>query len=262
MNLQMPADLGATFRGPTQKARVVTESWMAQEGYCPSCLGRLSPMVGNFRAIDYECSQCRMPFQLKSTKSRIGNSVPDGAYETMIQAIRSDRSPAFVLMRYDLLWWTVRELFVVPAFALTEQAILPRKPLASTARRAGWVGCNIALNRIAPDVKVPLVENGIALSRQDVCERFVRLMPLRDISVRQRGWALAVLNGLQRAGWTTFTTNDAYKLETEVSRQFPGNRNIRPKIRQQLQVLRDMGILDHVQKGLWRIASRTPAGPI
>jgi type II restriction enzyme len=42
-------------------------------------------------------------------------------------------------------------------------------------------------------------------------------------------------------------------LEKSLMQIFPGNRNIRPKIRQQLQVLRDMGILIHLSRGEWML---------
>jgi len=33
----------------------------------------------------------------------------------------------------------------------------------------------------------------------------------------------------------------------------PDNRHIRDKIRQQLQVLRDLNFLSHTSKGIWRL---------
>jgi type II restriction enzyme len=228
---------------------------MSQEGYCPACLSRLTPTTANFKAVDFACEQCGISFQLKSTKSKIGTRVPDGAYDAMVAAVRSDASPALVLMRYDLSQWMVRDLIVIPSFALTEQAIIPRKPLSMTARRAGWIGCNIDLSRIAPDARVRIIDQGTAISRQLVADRYARLKPLQSIQVSQRGWALAVLNGIQTAGWMEFTTQDAYKLEIQMIRLFPGNRNIRPKIRQQLQVLRDLGILKHLDRGHWMISA-------
>jgi type II restriction enzyme len=118
MNLGMPAELGSHYNGPTQKARVITEGWMAQEGYCPACLSHLCPTAVNSRAVDFGCDQCGILFQLKSMKSKIGMRVPDGAYETMLSAVKSDTSPALLLMRYDHTAWMVRDLIVIPSFAL------------------------------------------------------------------------------------------------------------------------------------------------
>ena len=50
-----------------------------------------------------------------------------------------------------------------------------------------------------------------------------------------------------------FTTTDVYAFERELEKLHPDNRHVRDKIRQQLQVLRDMGFLRHVGPGLWRL---------
>ncbi len=251
MNLQMPAALGANYRSPAQQARVITESWMSDQGYCPACLSTLIRATNNSKAVDFGCSQCEVEYQLKSAKSKFGPRVSDGAYETMLAAVRSDNCPALVLMHYRPSDWQVRDLVIIPPFALTEQAIIPRKPLASTARRAGWVGCRIDLSRIAPQARVNVVQSGVVKDQSAVADSYARLKPLQSIKVSQRGWAMAVLNGIQSLGLKRFTTQDAYQLQAIMERIFPGNRNIRPKIRQQLQVLRDMGLLLHLERGVW-----------
>ena len=42
-------------------------------------------------------------------------------------------------------------------------------------------------------------------------------------------------------------------LLTELEKLHPDNRHVRDKIRQQLQVLRDMGLLQHIGRGVWRL---------
>jgi len=39
----------------------------------------------------------------------------------------------------------------------------------------------------------------------------------------------------------------------ELEKLHPDNRHVRDKIRQQLQVLRDAGLLLHVERGIWRL---------
>jgi type II restriction enzyme len=39
----------------------------------------------------------------------------------------------------------------------------------------------------------------------------------------------------------------------ELEQLHPDNRHVRDKIRQQLQVLRDLGFLLHVERGVWRL---------
>jgi hypothetical protein len=50
-----------------------------------------------------------------------------------------------------------------------------------------------------------------------------------------------------------FTTPDAYAFTRELEKLHPDNRKVRSKIRQQLQVLRDVGLLLHVERGVWRL---------
>jgi Dam-replacing family len=39
-------------------------------------------------------------------------------------------------MRYALATWEVRDLLLIPSFMFSESAVIKRKPLSSTARRA------------------------------------------------------------------------------------------------------------------------------
>jgi type II restriction enzyme len=51
----------------------------------------------------------------------------------------------------------------------------------------------------------------------------------------------------------SFTTADVFAFERELEKLHPDNRNVRPKIRQQLQILRDTGLLIHIDRGEWRL---------
>ena len=83
--------------------------------------------------------------------------------------------------------------------------------------------------------------------------KYKRVKPLEKISVTQRGWTLDVLNAIRRLGKTEFSTTDAYAFTRELEKLHPDNRHVRDKIRQQLQVLRDAGLLQHIERGLWSL---------
>jgi type II restriction enzyme len=219
-----------------------------------------------------------------------------------LNAVREDRTPNLLLMRYALATWEIRDLLLIPSFMFSESAVIKRKPLAATARRAGWVGCNIALNRVPAEARIALVitrssgrepapspsrESRESQSRltsaatiivppEEVRAKYKRVKPLKDISVTQRGWTLDVLNIVRRlcdrssgresahfipsslsrltsAATGIFTTADVYAFERELEKLHPDNRHVRDKIRQQLQILRDLGLLLHVERGLWRL---------
>ena len=248
----MPHHLANNFKSPSQRARVVTEAWASRELYCPSCLApALDATPVNHEATDYYCPACGSPYQLKSSKSGIGMRIPDGAYKSMLSAIREDRTPN-LLLSYNQVTWQVKDLLIIPHFAFSEQAIIPRKPLIATARRAGWIGCNIDLSRITPEARISIIRSGEITPSATVLQLFSRLRPLSQIKSGERGWTLAILNAIQSAGWIEFTTKAAYGFEQGLRKLFPSNKHIRQKIRQQLQVLRDAGLLTHVSRGVWR----------
>jgi type II restriction enzyme len=155
-------------------------------------------------------------------------------------------------------------------FAFPASAIVKRKALSATARRAGWVGCNFALNRIPVDARIDIVREqmvspaGVARARFNLVKAAFAELP-----VSLRGWTLDVLNIVRRLpshsptdtlthslvafSALEFTNDDIYAYERELERLHPDNRHIRDKIRQQLQVLRDRGFLAHVGRNRWRV---------
>jgi hypothetical protein len=50
-----------------------------------------------------------------------------------------------------------------------------------------------------------------------------------------------------------FTTADVYAFTRELEKLHPDNRHVRDKIHQQLQVLRGLGLLLHLERGVWRL---------
>jgi type II restriction enzyme len=171
----------------------------------------------------------------------------------MMAAIQKDEAPSYYFMQYDLASWSVRNLLLVPHFAFPPSAIIKRKPLSVTARRAGWVGCNFALNRIPADARISIVTENQITPPEEVREKFRKVKPLKELSVKERGWTLDVLNIVRRLGKPEFTNEDVYAFTRELEQLHPDNRHVRDKIRQQLQVLRDAGLLLHVGSGIWRL---------
>jgi len=63
------------------------------------------------------------------------------------------------------------------------------------------------------------------------------------------GWLELVYDNLPDG---EFTTRQVYALKGEFARHYPANQNVEAKIRQQLQMLRDMGLVEHLGRGHWR----------
>ncbi|MBZ5514449.1 MAG: hypothetical protein LAN62_06335 [Acidobacteriia bacterium] len=54
-------------------------------------------------------------------------------------------------------------------------------------------------------------------------------------------------------GRREFTLAQVYAQEAQLARLHPQNRSIRPKIRQQLQILRDLGLIEFLGGGTYGI---------
>lgn len=249
MNLQCRLEFAAAYKAGPQIARVVSEEWCTREMYCPACKsGALSQSRANTPAVDFACPRCEQLFQLKSLKSWNPRKIPDAGYEAMMRAIRSDRAPNLFVLQYSSNW-LVQNLVLIPRAFFTESVIEKRKPLGQQARRAGWIGCNILLSQIPADGKIAVVSDGCAVPKQRVRQEFSRVRKLADLSPTLRGWTVDVLNAVRCLGKTEFSLQELYAFEAQLKEAHPGNQNVRPKIRQQLQVLRDLGLLEFSSPG-------------
>lgn len=231
-----------------------TEPWVLENLFCPSCPSpNLSPTRANTEAIDFLCPRCEEPFQLKSQNHKFGRKILDAAYSAMIRAIQRDQTPNLFAMHYDADAWRVLDVLLIPRFVFTEGAIEKRRPLSPTARRHGYVGCNILLDAFPADARIPLVLDGRIANCADVRRHYKSLAPLARLDVKKRGWTLDVLRAVESLKKEEFSLDDAYSTEAHLSRLHPANRHLRPKIRQQLQVLRDLGLLEFLGPGRYRL---------
>jgi type II restriction enzyme len=242
------------YKSASQRARVGTESWGARNFFCPACESpHLRSAPQGTAAIDYFCPSCDSPFQLKSQSKPIGSRIVDAAYSQMKRAILEDRTPNLFVLHYDLDTWAVRTVLLVPHFAFALSAVERRKPLAPTARRAGWVGCNILLDKIPVHARISLVTQGIPHTPREVRSSYNRLRPLEKLKVEKRGWTLDVLQVVQSMRTTDFNLADVYEHTDALAKLHPSNAHVRDKIRQQLQVLRDLGLLEFLGGGSYRL---------
>lgn len=177
----------------------------------------------------------------------------DGAYSKMAEAIQQDRTPNLFALHYDAGTWSVRNLVLVPRFAYTLSVIRCRKALRPTAERHGWVGCSIVLGEIPPEAKISVIVDGNVRPETEIRSQFQKLLKLGEKSVEARGWTLDVLNAVHSLGKREFSLQDVYEFEDELFRLHPANRHIQPKIRQQLQELRKMNLVEFLGRGKYRL---------
>jgi len=219
----------------SQSARAWTEQWVRRELYCPSCgHSHVSKFENNRPVADFFCTACSEEYELKSQKSKFGVKILDGAFRVMCERLTASNNPNLLLLNYDRAQLAVVNLFVVPKHFFIREIIQERKPLSSTARRAGWVGCNILLNGIPESGKIFLVRNGRPQPKEAVLAQWRKTLFLREAGIEARGWLIEVMKCVDAIGKQEFQLDDVYAFEAKLSRLYPDNRHVRQKIRQQL----------------------------
>ena len=253
MDIYMNAALMNKYSSNSQIARVITEQWVSDNMFCPRCGNASIIHFENNRPVaDFYCPKCSNQFELKSKNGTSIDTINDGAYATMIDRILSYDNPDFLFMTYTKLDWTVKNLFFVPKHFFTPKVIKERRPLSQNARRAGWVGCNILLNNIPETGKIPIIENGRERDKAEILKRVSITNTLQIKDMNARGWLLDVLSCVESINSTSFTLSGIYEFEDRLQILHPDNHNIQAKIRQQLQILRDRGIIEFVGRGNYR----------
>lgn len=98
--------------------------------------------------------------------------------------------------------------------------------------------------------KIELEKNFDENSEHDFYE-YLKL-PSHLISSSLNGWKLEVFKLIDDISSLNFSLNDLYNSEPILSSLFPNNHNIRDKIRQQLQYLRNLGWIEFLGNGHYR----------
>nr|WP_317199610.1 DpnI domain-containing protein [uncultured Psychrobacter sp.] len=253
MNLNFNQSLAKNYTSGPQIIRVLSEAWVKDNGYCPNCGTQpLADFANNKPVADFYCATCTEQYELKSKKAKLGNLINDGAHKTMIERINSDDNPNFFFLTYSKSQeFTVNNFLIIPKQFFKPDIIIKRKPLPKSNRRAGWVGCNIDLRKIPDSGKVFLIKNEKIIARKSVTEQFQKTLFLREQSITSRGWTLDVWHCIDKLD-DKFNLKQVYAFADELQRKHPDNNHVKDKIRQQLQVLRDKGIIEFLGRGCYQ----------
>lgn len=107
------------------------------------------------------------------------------------------------------------------------------------------------MREIPTTAKIPIIRNGIALPVQEVVSHYHRVFNLQTKSLESRVWLMDTLHLVERLD-ETFTLKQMYSFVDELQVKHPDNNHIPDKIRQQLQFLRDKGIIEFKGNGVYR----------
>lgn len=254
MNLSFNTKIASSYNSNSQIARILTEDWVKTNSYCPNCgVSYLNEFENNKPVADFYCASCSEQYELKSKNGiNIGNKIVDGAYSTMIERINSDENPNFFFLTYDKEKWKVNNFIIIPKHYFISDIIEKRKPLSENARRAGWIGCNIDLTKVPESGRIFIVKNSEVISQEKVQMKWKRTEFLKLKKGNSKGWILDIMNCVDAIKKDTFTLDEIYLFENQLKEKYPDNNFIKDKIRQQLQLLRDKGLLEFKTRGTYK----------
>lgn len=141
---------------------------------------------------------------------------------------------------------------MVPKFFFIPQIIEKRKQLAPTAQRSGWIGCNILYSEIPQQGKISIIENGMIKPVSEVVERYSMLKMLETQNINSRSWLFDVLNCVNDIESSEFNLQEMCAYTGILQKKHINNHNIKAKIRQQLQILRDKGFIEFLGGGKYK----------
>lgn len=254
MNLLFDNEVSKGYKSPSQIARVATENWLASNMFCPICgASLLHPYPANKPVADFYCESCLSDFELKSYESKtakIKHKIADGAFHTMLERITSLKNPHLFVMSHTNR--EINNLILIPNFFFTPNIIEQRQPLKETARRAGWIGCNIEIGNI-PDIgKIFIVEKGMEKDKSEILKQYQQVLSLQTPAIERRGWIFDIIHCIERVPTIEFCLNDIYAFSSELQSKHPENNFVKDKIRQQLQLLRDKGFIEFTARGHYK----------
>jgi type II restriction enzyme len=254
MDLKLSASIAENYSSSSQKIRVMTEHWVNHSVFCPNCGNILSHFENNAPVADFYCKKCAEEYELKSKNGNVGKKIVDGAYSTMIERLKSDNNPNFFFLTYDKSTLEIKNFLTIPKYFFVPSIIEKRKALNPSARRAGWIGCNIDVSNIPEIGKIFFVQNGIIKSKNEVLDKWNKTEFVKSTSnIEAKGWLLDVLLCVEKVKKKDFSLDDVYAFEGDLKAKHPLNNNVQAKIRQQLQFLRDKNVIEFLGHGQYRM---------
>ena len=253
MNLFMDPRDAKSYISNSQKARILTEKWTAENIYCIHCKSEhLTKYENNKPVADFYCEYCKQEYELKGKKGAFGNKITAGSYHTMIARINAKTKPDFLGIEYTS-DFKIRNFFVIPKHFFVPTIIEKRPPLHSSAQRAGWIGCNILLSSIPMSGRIFLVKEGNEISHSIVRAQVENVNLLKTMNMNKRAWTIDIMFCIEKIGLRHFTLSDIYNFESYLQDRHPNNKHVRDKIRQQIQILRDHGYIEFLGKGHYKL---------
>lgn len=170
----------------------------------------------------------------------------------MIRRLKSNQNPDFFFLAYKEGFF-VNDFIFIPKYFFTPDLVEKRPPLKETAKRAGWIGCNLLIDKVPKSGQVFYIKNGEMIKKEEVLSQVQKTLFLKEKKPSLRGWTLDVMKCIDLIDSKEFSLDQIYAFEKNLAQKYPDNHFIKDKIRQQLQYLRDKGYLKFISKGRYKV---------
>lgn len=227
MELMLPVEVAKLYSSNSQRIWIMTESWVGTPIFCPNCGNYLTNFRNNSPVADFYCKKCSEEYELKSKNGNMGSTIVDGAYSTMIERLVSNNNPNFFFLTYNKSTFEIRNFLTIPKYFFVPDIIQKRNALKPTARRAGWIGCNIVMGSIPEFGKIFYIQDGVAKSKNEVLEKWNKTEFVRSTrNTEAKGWLLDVVVCPEKIKKTEFSLEDVYAFEAYLKAKHPMNNNV------------------------------------
>ena len=252
MKITFNTNIAQHYKSNSQKIRVLSESWVDNEIFCPNCGCNVDSYENSKPVADFYCPNCSEDYELKSNKDSMGKKIIDGAYKTMIERLQSANNPNFFFLNYDVRNYEVLNFAVIPKHFFVPEIIIKRNQ--GIKNRPNYIMCSIDLMGIPKSGKIFYIRNKKIESKEKVLESWNKTLFLRKSKkVELKGWILDIMKCIDKLEKNEFTLDEMYSFEKLLSQKYADNKHIKDKIRQQLQFLRDKDYLKFIGKGKYKL---------
>jgi type II restriction enzyme len=119
---------------------------------CPVCNhNALEKYNANKKSKDAYCKNCKCQIQIKAKKftknDEISLKLLGAEYKTTCLSIKENKVH-YIILSYSVIGdtYSINDIYFIDYVDINESCIIPRKPLSSKAKRAGWQGCMLVFN--------------------------------------------------------------------------------------------------------------------
>lgn len=201
----------------------------------------------NTHVKDFSCESCKEEYQLKSSKDSQGKKIKGAQYHKLFESIKKRIHPSFIVLRYKLTPGgrkLITEIFAIHKRYIKPEMIICRNPLGPGTRREGWIGCIVDIRNVPESAVVWIYHDGNSFLKEDILKAWMKsAIPKSHKQKTMSSWTKDVYEHILRLPNNVFFLKDVYRFEEMLQIKHPENMHVRDKIRQQLQVLRDVGLL-------------------